>query len=93
MVVSSGYAVKANTDKKVRQDIIIEIIDSGGGIGEEDQKKLFTPFFTTKSKGNGLGLPISLKIIEDHQGGLKINSQKGRGTTVQVNLPIEQRKS
>ncbi|MGV7220589.1 MAG: two-component system sensor histidine kinase NtrB [Nitrospinales bacterium] len=90
--INSGYAVKTNTENKTRQDIIIEIIDSGGGISEEDQKKLFTPFFTTKSKGNGLGLPISLKIIEDHQGGMKINSEMGRGTTVQVNLPIEQRK-
>ena len=90
--INSGYAIKTDTRTKARQDIIIEISDSGGGISKEDLNNLFTPFFTTKSKGNGLGLPISLKIIEDHQGGMKITSEKGKGTTVLVNLPVEQSK-
>jgi signal transduction histidine kinase len=58
---------------------------------KEAQKKLFTPFHTTKSKGSGLGLPISLKIVEDHHGKIKVTSEKGLGTTVQVFLPIRQR--
>jgi len=90
--IGSGYTVKSNSSTKPYQGIIIKIIDTGGGISEEDLKNLFTPFFTTKSKGNGLGLPISLKIIEDHQGAMKITSEKGIGTTVQVNLPVHQRK-
>ena len=74
-----------------RQNIAVEIIDSGEGMDEETQKKLFTPFYTTKSKGSGLGLPISLKIVEDHHGKIKVTSEKGLGTTVQVFLPIRQR--
>ena len=58
---------------------------------EETQKKLFTPFHTTKNKGSGLGLPISLKIVENHNGKIKITSEKGLGTTVQVFLPTRQR--
>ena len=87
--VGSGYMTKAATSPIPQQNIVIEIIDSGEGIDEENQKKLFTPFHTTKKKGSGLGLPVSLKIIEDHNGKVKITSEKGLGTTVQVFLPIQ----
>jgi two-component system, NtrC family, nitrogen regulation sensor histidine kinase GlnL len=89
--VSSGYAVKSTSSPARQQGIVVEIIDSGEGIDEETQKKLFTPFHTTKKKGSGLGLPISLKIVEDHHGKIKITSEKGLGTTVQVFLPTSQR--
>jgi len=70
--------------------IVVEIIDCGAGISKEDQKKLFTPFYTTKRKGSGLGLPISLKIIEDHLGKIRVASRKSAGTVVQVFLPVRQ---
>ena len=70
---------------------MIEIIDSGIGMDEETQKKLFTPFHTTKQKGSGLGLPISLKIVEDHHRKIKVTSEKDLGTTVQVFLPTRKR--
>ncbi|HCG72102.1 MAG TPA: PAS domain-containing sensor histidine kinase, partial [Nitrospina sp.] len=89
--VSSDFAVKTRSASVPRNNITVEIIDSGEGMDEETQKKLFTPFHTTKSKGSGLGLPISLKIVEDHHGKIKITSEKGLGTTVQVFLPIRQR--
>lgn len=89
--VSSGFAVKTPIASVPRQNIAVEIIDSGEGMDEETQKKLFTPFYTTKSKGSGLGLPISLKIVEDHHGKVKVTSEKGLGTTLQVFLPIRQR--
>jgi signal transduction histidine kinase len=54
-------------------------------------KNLFTPLFTTKNKGSGLGLPISLKIVENHGGKIKITSEEGLGTTVQVFLPVRKR--
>ena len=88
--VGSGYAVKAVSSPIPQQNIVVEIIDSGEGMDESTQKKLFTPFYTTKTKGSGLGLAISLKIVEDHQGNIKITSEKGLGTTVQVFLPIRQ---
>ena len=71
--------------------LLSQIIDSGVGMDEGTQKKLFTPFHTTKKKGSGLGLPISLKIVEDHHGKIKVTSEKGLGTTVQVFLPIRKR--
>ena len=89
--VNSGYAVKAASSPIPQQNIVVEIIDSGEGMDEPTQKKLFTPFFTTKTKGSGLGLAISLKIVEDHHGNIKITSEKGLGTTVQVFLPTRQR--
>ena len=89
--VSSSFAIKTPIASVPRQNIAVEIIDSGEGMDEETQKKLFTPFHTTKSKGSGLGLAISLKVVEDHHGKIKITSEKGLGTTVQVFLPIRQR--
>jgi signal transduction histidine kinase len=65
----------------------IEVKDTGTGISEETLKKIFSPFFTTKQKGSGLGLSIVKKIVEDHQGILWIDSQINKGTTVTVCLP------
>ena len=89
--LSSGYAIKSTSSPVPQQNIVIEIIDSGEGMDEQTQKKLFTPFHTTKTKGSGLGLPISLKIVKDHNGKIKVTSEKGLGTTVQVFLPNSQR--
>jgi signal transduction histidine kinase len=50
--------------------------------------QLFTPFFTTKPKGVGLGLSISQRIIEGHRGVIRITSQQGSGTTVRIELPL-----
>jgi signal transduction histidine kinase len=65
----------------------IEIEDNGCGISSENLKKIFNPFFTTKDKGSGLGLPIVKKIIEEHQGSIAIESREGHGTKVRVLLP------
>ncbi len=89
--VSTGYSIKASPTANPGQSIVVEIVDSGMGIGESDMKNLFTPLFTTKSKGSGLGLPISLKIVENHGGKIKITSEAGLGTTAQVFLPVQQR--
>ncbi len=68
--------------------IVVE--DSGPGIGEEEMKKLFEPFFTTKARGIGLGLSISKKIVEEHGGTIRVESRRGEGTTVTIELPAEQ---
>jgi two-component system, NtrC family, sensor histidine kinase HydH len=64
----------------------IEIRDTGIGISEENMKKIFNPFFTTKEKGSGLGLPIVRKIIEGHGGQIDIESIEGNGTSVIIRL-------
>jgi two-component system nitrogen regulation sensor histidine kinase GlnL len=89
--VNSGYGIKPSANSSSRNAIVIEVIDSGSGMDEDALKNLFTPFYTTKKHGSGLGLPISLKIIENHKGKIKITSEKGLGTTAQVILPIQQR--
>lgn len=66
----------------------VEIKDNGSGIRPEDIERIFTPFFTTKPKGTGLGMAISLKIIKEHGGLLKIDSAPGKGTSVTVFLPV-----
>jgi two-component system, sporulation sensor kinase A len=66
----------------------IRFADQGTGIPKEHLKRLGEPFYTTKTKGTGLGLMVSKKIIENHQGRLEIASELGVGTTVDVYLPI-----
>ncbi len=65
----------------------IEICDTGAGIEERELEKLFRPFHTTKTRGTGLGLPISRKIVEGHAGTIQITSRPGHGTIVTVELP------
>jgi signal transduction histidine kinase len=65
----------------------IRIKDNGSGISDENISKIFNPFFTTKERGSGLGLPIVRKIIEGHGGTVDIESAKGVGTSVTLHLP------
>ena len=66
----------------------IQVIDEGQGIPEATRARLFTPFFTTKDKGLGLGLALCHRIIEEHHGGIHITSEPSRGTAVSCFLPI-----
>ena len=66
--------------------VLVEVRDNGVGIREEDKPKMFTPFFTTKEHGTGLGLPISQKIAALHNGVITFESSEGRGATFTVNL-------
>jgi len=70
--------------------IKIEFADTGPGISEEEQNKVFEPFYTTKEagKGTGLGLAVSYGIIQKHNGTIEIDSQVGVGTTFIITLPI-----
>jgi signal transduction histidine kinase len=71
--------------------IFVEISDTGSGIPEENLKKIFDPFFTTKEVGGtGMGLPITLRIIEEHHGSIRVKSQVGKGTTFLITLPQAQ---
>lgn len=78
------------SSKDTRDGLVeIAIKDTGVGIREQDIKKLFTPFFTTKDKGTGLGLAICQSIISSHGGDVKVESQQGVGTTFKIRLPIK----
>lgn len=71
------------TDETLR----LEIADTGPGINEEQAKKIFEPFYTTKAQGLGLGMPYARKIIEQHGGTISLTSQLGEGTTISIVIP------
>ena len=72
---------------KSENNFIISIIDTGKGIPPECLDKVGKPFFTTKENGNGLGLMICYKIIEEHGGKITLNSSS-EGTTFTIFLPV-----
>ncbi|MED0972982.1 ATP-binding protein [Bacillus paramycoides] len=77
--------------KEMNEDgVIIDIVDEGIGIPEERIKRLGEPFYSTKEKGTGIGLMLSYKIIDSHQGAISIMSDVGVGTTVTIYLPKTQ---
>lgn len=84
-----------SVQSKVIGDLVeIMIADDGCGIPEDDQEKIFSPFFTTKQHGTGLGLSISRSIIQEHSGGyLSLKSRKSKGTVFKVTLPISSGRS
>ena len=72
------------------ESLRLEIVDTGHGISDEEAKKIFEPFYTTKEQGLGLGMPYAKKIIEQHGGTISLNSRPGEGTTISIVLPAAQ---
>jgi two-component system sporulation sensor kinase C len=69
--------------------ISIRIADTGSGIPKEIHEKIFKPFFSTKGeRGTGLGLAICSKIIAQHRGEIKVESEQGSGTAFTIFLPV-----
>jgi signal transduction histidine kinase len=85
MPAGGELTIRASYNKEVR----ISVEDSGGGIPEEVKEKLFTPLFTTKSKGQGLGLAVVKRLVEGLGGIISFESQVGKGTKFEVELPRE----
>jgi len=83
-----GREANIHSGHKTAKMASIEIKDNGCGISKENMEKIFTPFFTTKAKGSGLGLALSFRIIKEHGGFFRIESTEGKGTTISVFLPI-----
>lgn len=72
-----------------RREIELQVSDTGVGIPSDRLDKIFLPFYTTKTKGTGLGLALVHKIILLHNGRIQVESQEGKGTTFRVLLPLE----
>jgi signal transduction histidine kinase len=66
----------------------ITIADTGTGISKDNLEKIWMPFFTTKAKGMGLGLPICKQITEAHGGSISVESKLGKGTTFAITIPV-----
>jgi len=92
LMVNSAHAMKGDGAITVSVDqrgdaCHIAIADNGPGIPAEVRDKIFTPFFTTKSRGTGLGLPTAKRLIEAHRGTIHVHCPPTGGTTVTVELP------
>jgi signal transduction histidine kinase len=69
--------------------VVISVHDNGQGIADEIRKNMFTPFFSTKNRlGTGMGLTLTLRIIELHGGTIEVESEPTRGSTFRVFLPV-----
>ena len=91
-MVNGAHAMRGEGRIKVSVETVdgecrIAFKDNGPGIPPEIREKIFTPFFTTKSRGTGLGLPTAKRLIEAHRGTIDVQCPVGGGTTVIVQLP------
>jgi signal transduction histidine kinase len=92
MEITGGGVLSIETRHSSRDDkIVVRFKDTGAGIPGENLPKLFEPFFTTKKKGKGVGLGLSVAygIIEEHGGSIHVESEVGKGTTFEVELPLK----
>jgi signal transduction histidine kinase len=65
----------------------LHVIDTGPGISAENLARIFTPYFTTKAAGSGIGLPTAKRLIDEHGGRIEVHSEPGRGTDFTIFLP------
>lgn len=85
---SQGDLVKISLER-VGEHISILVKDNGSGISKERLKRIGEPFYSSKEKGTGLGLTVSFNIVQSHNGKIHFNSDKRKGTEVQIELPIK----
>jgi len=95
LAINGIQAMKENggrltiTTQKTKDFIEISFEDTGAGISKENMEKIFTPFFTTKAQGMGMGLAICKRFVESHGGNIEVESQVEKGSTFTVKLPIQ----
>ena len=81
-----SLVITANHEK---EHVVISIKDHGPGMDRETLENIFTPFYTTKPNGNGIGMAITKKIIDGHHGIIHIDSKTGQGTEISIQLPCQ----
>jgi two-component system nitrogen regulation sensor histidine kinase GlnL len=84
----SDLFTSVQADGKKHRLMVVKVSDTGPGIKPEHLGDIFTPFFTTKDKGVGLGLALSYQIVQEHLGTIRVESKAGEGTTFSVYLPL-----
>ena len=72
-------------------NVVIEVKDQGPGITNENLEKIFSPFFTTKKSGTGLGLTVAQQIVMRHGGEIMVDPNRPRGTIFSILLPMERK--
>src|SRR5262249_28324770 len=92
LTVRVATEASGREDGEKRADrVVVGIEDTGPGIEPQVLTQVFDPFFTTKEAGTGLGLSIVRKIVDQHGGEVRIESERGRGTRVRVAIPTGRR--
>ncbi len=89
--MAKGGKIRIKTGRK-GDFVYLRIEDTGCGMDNDVIENLYTPFFTNKRNGTGLGLPVSKKIIDDHGGNIIVTSEPNKGTTFTINLPCKNEK-
>jgi two-component system nitrogen regulation sensor histidine kinase GlnL len=84
----SDLFTSVQADGKKHRLMVAKISDTGKGIKPEHLQDIFTPFFTTKDRGVGLGLALSYQIVQEHLGTIRVESEEGAGSTFSVYLPL-----
>ena len=99
LVINAIDAMDGKGIIEIRSDMVkkreirycrISIRDNGKGISKEEHPQVFTPYFTTKESGTGLGLPIVDRIVNDHNGAIWFNSMEGSGAVFFIDLPVNE---
>jgi len=85
--MSDGGTISIKLSRE-HDSVYVRIRDEGPGIGEDQLAKMGQPFYTTKEKGTGLGLMVSYKIVDNHQGKIDVKSELGKGTLFEIMLPF-----
>ncbi len=87
-VTPEGRSISVTTES-VNGRVLIAVQDTGAGIPAPELEKIFKPFYTTKTRGAGLGLAIVERIVKEHGGEIRVASEQGRGTTFSMYLPVK----
>jgi signal transduction histidine kinase len=88
IVVSTEVSAPHETSESDKAFLRISLTDTGSGMDPNQRQEIFSPFYSSKSEGTGLGLNICKNIISAHSGFMEVESDKGKGTTVRIYLPI-----
>jgi nitrogen-specific signal transduction histidine kinase len=88
MTRMSDLFTTVQADGRKLQLMVVKVSDTGPGIKPEHLQDIFTPFFTTKDQGVGLGLALSYQIVQEHLGTIRVESNENEGTTFSVYLPL-----
>jgi two-component system NtrC family sensor kinase len=90
-----GWRDAAGVDNERDEGVSVAVSDTGGGITQEHIRRIYDPFFTTKtvategqSRGTGLGLSVTYGIIQEHAGKIRVDSRPGEGTTFYLDFPL-----
>lgn len=90
LTIQTGMETSQNNGAK---GVWVHVSDTGSGIPEKEQQRIFEPFYSTKKEGMGLGLSIAHRIMEEHNGYISLSSNAGKGTQFNLTLPFKEEKA